>query len=169
MAFGIRRAPKLGRDARAVLPAGERLIAWGARTMEPKVAVDYVLASDRALYLDGERLRWDLITKATWNEPDLVVHVHDAAGRPVRRILCTMAQPGDLPGAVFALVTASVVVSESLDLGDGMTAKAIARRDGDGGQIWWSVIFAEGENPADPDLRARADSALGELRSALGI
>lgn len=169
MAFGIRRAPRLGKDARAVLPAGERLIAWGARIADPQVTDDYVLASDRALYLGGERLRWDLITKATWTEPELIVHVHDAAGRPVRVVRCAMAEPGDLPGAVFALVTASVVVSESLDLGDGTTAKAVARRDGDGGQIWWSVIFTEGLDPSDPGLRARADSALAELRSALGV
>jgi hypothetical protein len=45
----------------------------------------------------------------------------------------------------------------------------VARRDGDEGTIWWSVVFDSGLNAADPALRARADEELASLRDALGI
>ena len=74
-----------------------------------------------------------------------------------------------LPEAVHAKVTESVIVSERLPLGDGAGALAVARRGSDDDAIWWSVVFDPGLDPTDPALRSRADAALADLRSSLGI
>ncbi|MBI1350091.1 MAG: hypothetical protein GC156_03130 [Actinomycetales bacterium] len=162
---------------RGRLPAGvaddlgiegrERIVAWGTNPGSAG-APDYIVATDRALYLgqSGERLAWDAITKATWSEPsfDLVI-----AGSPTRRMRLTVADSGDLPAAVHDRVTASVVVSERLDLGDGRGAMAVARRPSDADAIRWSVVFDAGLDPSDPELRAEADRALSSLRRSLGI
>lgn len=146
---------------------GERVIAWGTDP-GPDGTPRYLVATDRALYLQAsdERIEWDRITKATWEQPvfDLVI-----ADVPPRRLRVSVADSGDLPAAVHDRVTASVVVSERIDLGDGRGAKAVARRASDVDPIRWSVVFDPGLDPTDPELRAAADRALTDLRQVLGI
>ena len=167
--FGLRRTRRLpaGIRERLGIPKSERVIAWG---VDPAADV-YTLATDKALYPEsiGERLRWDSITKATWDEPILSVTVHDATGATKGTLRLRVEESGDLPAAVFALVTESVVISEHVELGEGAGARMVARRDGDEGTIWWSVVFDSGLNPLDPALRARADEELAALRDSLGI
>ncbi len=153
-------AAELGIESR------ERVVAWGSSTLPG--GPGYVVATDRALYVQqpAERLPWDAITKATWEEPvfDLVV-----AGPPTRRMRLTVEESRDLPAAVHDRVTASVVISERLDLGEGRGAMAVARRASDNDAIRWSVVFDSGLDPEDPGLRAAADGALADLRDSLGI
>lgn len=167
--FGLRRTRRLpaGIRERLEVPKGERVIAWGVDPANDR----YTLATDKALYPESirERLRWDSISKATWDEPLLHVTVHDSTGATKGIVKLRVEDSGDLPAAVFALVTESVVVSEHVDLGDGAGARMVARRDGDQGTIWWSVVFDSGLNPSDPALRARADEELASLRDFLGI
>jgi len=167
--FGLRRTRRLpaGIRERLEIPKGERVIAWGVDSANDH----YVLATDKALYPEQvkERLRWDFISKATWDEPILHVTVHDASGATKGIIKLRVEESGDLPAAVFALVTESVVISEHVELWDGAGARMVARRDGDEGTIWWSVVFDTGLNASDPALRARADEELAALREALGI
>ena len=163
-----------GRGTR--LPAGvttrmgidprEKIVSWGSHGAAG--GEKYLVATDRALYLNeaGERLAWDRITKATWDEPILELVV---AGPPTRRLRLTVDRSGDLPAAVRDRVTASVVVSERLDLGGGQGATAVARRSSEDGSIRWSVVFDRGLDPSDPTLREAADSALSDLRDSLGI
>ncbi len=167
--FGLRRTRRLpsGIRERLEVPKSERVIAWG---VDPVNDI-YTLATDKALYPEQihERLRWDSISKATWDEPILNVTVQDTTGAMKGNLKLRVEESGDLPAAVFALVTDSVVISEHVELGEGAGARMVARRDGDEGTIWWSVVFDTGLNPADPALRARADEELASLREALGI
>ncbi|MGI9136880.1 MAG: hypothetical protein ACR2JS_07460 [Candidatus Nanopelagicales bacterium] len=167
--FGLRRTRRLpsGIRERLEIPKGERVIAWGCDPVNDR----YTLATDKALYPEQirERLRWDSISKATWEEPILNVTVHDTSGATKGTLKLRVEESGDLPAAVFALVTESVVVSEHVDLGNGAGARMVARRDGDEGTIWWSVVFDSGLDSADPALRARADEELASLRDSLGI
>jgi hypothetical protein len=167
--FGLRRTRRLpaGVRERLEIPKGERVIAWGVDPANDR----YTLATDKALYPEQvkERLRWDSISKATWDEPILNITVHDTTGSTKGTLKLRVEESGDLPAAVFALVTESVVISEHVELGDGAGARLVARRDGDEGTIWWSVVFDTGLNSSDPALRARADEELASLREALGI
>ena len=108
---------------------------------------------------------WSRIARAQWQEPVLAITTADS---PPQSLRITLTDVRDLPHAIHACVTESVVVSERLDLGEGRGAIAAARRT-DGDEIAWTVVFDPGLDPADPDLRAAAQAALADLRAALGI
>lgn len=173
MKFRLHRmAPRLpsGVAEASGVRAREKVAAWGS-TASPDGSVRYLVATERALYLpDGpERIPWHRISKATWDEPVLEARVLDESGQStsVRRL--RVDESYDLPAAVRDRVTDSVVVTERVDLGDGAAALMSARRDSDDGRIRWSVVFDAGLDPRDPELRARADTALADLRASLGI
>lgn len=150
------------------IPPGERIVAWGASGGTDATQSTVAVATDRALYLQeaGERLPWEQIAKATWDEPLLEVTVSD--GGPARLLRVRLQDSRDLPAAVHDRVTASVVVSERLELGGDAKATAVARRGGDD-VIRWTVVFDAGLDPSDPALRAAADAELARLRDSLGI
>lgn len=150
---------------------GEKVVAWGCGPGADVTTATYVLATDRALYVEAEseRVPWSSISKACWDEPMLDVVVLDDSGRPSRLLHLRIDDARDLPPAVHDRVTASVVVTERVDLGDGAKALLVARRGSDDGQIRWSVVFDAGLDARDPSLRAAADAALAQLRGSLGI
>ena len=117
----------------------------------------------------GERIPWDFVSKAQWDEPMLAVVALDGAGQPSRLVSVRLDQANGVPAAVHAQVVQSVIASERIDLGDGAGAVAVARRSLDSDSIWWSVVFDSGLDHADPALRMRADAALGALRDSLGV
>lgn len=156
------RLPKADAERAGVLP-GEKVIAWGRISGEGS---DAVVATDQALYLDpSRRLTWTEIARASWEEPILELTVSSESGPS--QIRKRIEDARDLPRAVNAKVTESVVVSERIELDTGVVAQFVARRNDDA--INWSVIFESGVDSRDPALRASADRALTELRDALGI
>jgi hypothetical protein len=150
---------------------GEKVVAWGAGPGADVTQALFAAATDRALYLQatGERLPWDHISKATWDEPMLDLVVIDEEGRPSRLVRVRIDESHDLPAAVHDRVTASVLISERVDLGNGAKALLAARRGSDDGEVRWTVVFDHGLDPSDPQLRAAADAALAQLRDSLGI
>ena len=165
------RPARLPSAAAATLgvPAGEKVIAWGSTPDGDEVS--FVVATNRALYSEalGGRTPWSRISKATWEEPALSVTVLDDAGRPRRPLRLRIEESNDLPAAVYDRVTASVVVSERVELRPGAKALLVARTGSDSGEISWTVVFDAGLDPRDPELRRAADSALSDLRGSLGI
>ena len=166
----LRRAPA---EVRALVPSGERLLAW-SRTLPPG---RFAVATDAALYLPvddvvsqgaGLRLAWDLITKATFSDAAVLVVEGRADPRSRDRAWrVVLDDPGALPTVVYERVTSSVVVSERVLLDGEAGVRIVARRAGDG--LRWTVTFDAGLDPQDPTLRAEADTALAELRSTLGV
>ena len=150
---------------------GERVVAWAAGPGADVTQAHFTAATDRALYAQsiGERIPWDRISKATWDDPVLDLVVLDDSGRPARLERVRIDDAKDLPAAVHDRVTASVVVSERVELRPGAGALLVARRGSDDDVIRWSVVFDVGLDPTDAQLRAAADDALGGLRDALGI
>ena len=148
-----------------VLP-GEKVVAWGSRSAIDDAPATYVIATDRALYLQSGRIPWHEVSKASWNDPVLDVVLDGPNARSFR---ADLDEARDLPAAVHDRVTDSVVVSEWVELTPTSGARMVARRDSDDGSIHWSVVFDAGLDPADPDLRATVDEALARLRDALGI
>lgn len=153
-----------------VLP-GERVVAWGSGLRTTASDVTYVAATNRAVYLETsvERIPWDRISKAQWDEPMLELVVLDGAHQPNRLVSARLDQSNGVPAAVHAQVMQSIIASERLDLGGGAGAVAVARRNLDTDSIWWSVVFDAGLNQGDPGLRSRADEALAALRESLGV
>ncbi len=148
---------------------GERVVAWGSSPGADATQTLFAAATDKALYLQatGDRLPWDRISKATWNDPLLELVVSMDSGQP-RLLRLTVEDARDLPAAVHDRVTASVLISERVDLGNGAGALIVARRSDDD-DVRWTVLFDSGLDTTDPVLRAAADAALARLRDALGI
>jgi len=154
------------------IDAGERIIAWGIGTWSP-TEPSYVVATDEALYdqRGPARYPWADVIKGTWQEPQFVLTLDSGPGAGAIKVAVRVDDPRDLPAAVRDRVTDTVVVSEYVDLGDEAGAQLVARRDPGAGLegIRWSIVFDSGLDPGDPDLRARADRALADLRGSLGI
>ncbi|MDD2857224.1 MAG: hypothetical protein PHU75_00975 [Candidatus Nanopelagicales bacterium] len=157
------RIPAEVREAAGV-GAGERVIAWGTNELPDTT---HVIATGEALYLQGSRIPWRRVIRASWSEPFLELELHDERGHG-QRLRVPISTPRQLPAAVHAQVTANVIVSERFDLPRGGTCLAAARREGRD-EISWTVVFDAGVDPDDPQNRADADRALGEWRTALGI
>lgn len=167
---GGRWPAHLDRRTRQELGIGsrERVLGWGM-ALSADGERHPVVATDGALYGSklAPRVEWDAFSKATWDEPTLGLTAI-VAGQ-VRTESLELIESGLLPAAVRTQVTDSVVIVERLDLGSGRGAQAIARRNGPSAQVRWTISFDPGTDPADPQVRARADLALAELRSTLGI
>lgn len=156
--------------AELAMPDGEHCIAWGSGpTVSDVTLANHVAATTKALYVERphEVIPWEQITKAQWDDPvlDLVIAL---PGGEARQLRLRLDHPRALPAAVYARVTESVVVSEQVDLGDGVVVRLVARRDADG-EIGWSVVFDGSLDASDPALRERADAALADLRASLGV
>ena len=142
---------------------------WGSSPGADPTQTLFAAATDKALYLQatGDRLPWNRISRATWDEPRLELVVADDAAQP-RLVRLNIEDARDLPAAVHDRVTASVLVSERVDLGDGAGALMVARRT-ETEEVRWTVVFDSGLDVSDPALREAADAALARLREALGI
>ncbi len=66
-------------------------------------------------------------------------------------------------------VTASIVIQHHALLDGDLGARFVARRVPGSVDLRWSVVFDAGLDPRSPDLRRRADTALAELRTSLGV
>ena len=158
----IRRAPA---DVREVPAPGERLLAWGRdRSGAPTVVTTAALyLPDRSGY---RRLPFDQIATAAWAEDVLEVVLVGTAHETFR---VGLDEPGEVPPVVRERVTSSIVLSEHVPLegplGALITARRVTGRDG----LRWSVVFDPGLDPADQELRRRADAAIADLRSSRGV
>ncbi len=163
-----RRLPAAIAGSLGVLP-GEKVIAWGSSGAADAGELRYAVATDRALYLQspGARVPWHRVSKASWDEPTLVLVLVEGDDRSVLRVRLDDAR--DLPPAVHDRVTDSIIVSERVELTATAGARMVARRDSDDGSVHWSVVFDPGLDPQDLSLRPAVDEALGRLRDALGI
>lgn len=138
--------------------------AWGVTE-----AGTAILATEAKLVLGGDpllQLPWQFIDHAAWDPPTFALSFRDPASGASRRLRVAMAQEGELPRAVRAGVTQSVVASRRVPLRGDLGAVVAARRDS-GGTVGWTVVFDNGLDPSDPVLQAEARAALADLRRAL--
>lgn len=170
------RTPADLRD-RLGIPPRERVLAWGSGPKAGSLpgghpdAADYVAATDLALHVEGTGAAypWDSIARASWSDPVLEVQLLDESGATGPTLRLRITESGDLPAAVHDRVTASVLISERIEIAEGVRARMVARRAHDDAPVRWSVVFDAGVDASDPQLQRLARSALDDLRSALGI
>ncbi len=157
------RLPAAARAALGIEP-GERVLAHTATADGA-----YLVATDRALHLPGgPRLPWHRVEHARWVETVLVVTGTDGASHRV-----AVREPGLLPETIKERVTASIVASRHVTLGNRGGVRLVARRAvggaGHDAGLEWNLVFDEGLDPGDPGLRALAEQALEEVRRSLGV
>lgn len=164
-----RRMPPEVDAVTADFARGEKVRAWATgpalRSGEPTV----VVATGDALYAPGiiDRIPWESIVRASWEEPLLeVIAVVAGATRPIR---ITLDAPGSVPQVVNERVTATIVMQRHIELVGKSGASLVARRVANSDEIRWEVVFDAGLDPNDPVLREEADQQLAWLRESVGI
>lgn len=149
---------------------GERIFAWAPTTGDVR---GHVIGTDRAMVLVGDevlRLPWDRVIRAAWSEPVLELLVQPEPAGPTRSMRLVMAEAGRVPLVVRDRVTASVVAQHHVALdSEGRGVRLLARKVPMSDQVRWIVLFDTGLDPEDPELRARADTALAQVRMSLGL
>lgn len=160
------RAGRLPSDARAGLrlEPGERVIAH-ARTGDG----EYVVATDRALHLPGgEHLGWESIDHAAWKDGRLHVRQLMDPDGDARELHLRLADPHSLPQAVRERVTATIAINRYFRLFGERGVRIVGRRRPGSEAVAWTFAFDPGLDPDDPELRAMAEQALGDLRRQTG-
>ncbi len=157
---------KLPDAARVLVPKGERVLSW-ARDARG----DVVIATLHAVYVpvrDGEheRIPYERISAATWEDPMLEISLVGGRGRKIR---ANLEEPGELPPTVRERVTASIALSEHVALIGPAGARITARRAPGSTEVSWNVVFDSGLDARDPFLQARADAAIVELKGVTGL
>lgn len=164
------RRDKVTAQARAAFDAqpGERVLGAAQSTGDHR---GWVVATDRALVLGrNARIPWVNIVRASWSSPVMEVVYQEVSAGPTTLIRLQMNDPGRVSIVVRDRVTASVVSAQHVALcDDGSGARMVSRRDPVTGAVTWAVVFDVGLDPNDPDLRARAQAALADLRGTLGL
>lgn len=150
------------------LAGGERVVADAEG---PRGAV--VLATDRGLWLDDQRIPWHLVSRATWEAGALqVVEATEQtdpgelpggvvllAERPARRV--PLAEPGRVPETVHRRVTGSIRSRDHVEVPSGGGVWFVQRRVGS------RVVTQVRPDPGtDPDAVRALAVGVGEKLAA---
>lgn len=147
---------------------GDRVLAWLPSGTSSVVATELAIVLPEGS--DPLRVPWDLVLRAQWSDGVLDLTAQDGpGGRPKLMQVPFSGDPDVLAGVVRERVNASIVVQDHVTLSGTQGARVVARRVPGSTDLRWSVVFDAGLDPRDPELRARADAALAELRASLGV
>ena len=141
----------------------ERRLAWALTTTGTPV-----IATSSALHLPDRVLAWTQIAKVAWAPPVLMVRevadVEDAG--PAYRL--ELETEDSLAEVVRAQVTSSVAWSDVRRLQPAGKVRIVGRRVAGVDALLWQVVWLEGTDPTDPQLRSQADVLVAALRGSLG-
>jgi len=134
-------------------------------------AADVAGGTARALYLpNGVVLGWNEIDQVVWHldesRLDLVTLPIDG---PARSYQIHLPDPGRLPELVRERVTSSIVVNHHVPLVGRRGAKIIARRIPGLDDLDWIVVYDQGVDGGDPEVKERVGDAVAVLRRDLGV
>jgi hypothetical protein len=150
------------RSSVAVAP-GERVLA--SATL---VGTEDVVAGTReALYVRGQRVPWEQVHDASWDQDSSILTVREMDPRAAVHRL-PVDNPVRLLQLVRERVTASVVLERVVPLPLG-SARVVARRAGGGDrEITWFVEFDAMADPHDPGVVALVRAVLDSAQDDLG-
>ena len=130
---------------------GERVVAWGSGPGADADA-DAVRRRDRQGPLPAGHRRPAAVgphQQGDLERPRCSSWSSTGDGGQPRLLRLSVEDARDLPAAVHDRVTASVLVSERVDLGDGAGALMVARR-ADDDEVRWTVVFDSGLDAVRP-------------------
>jgi len=160
--------------------SAELRTALGLQRGERVLAVAYdpdgraLVATDRDLLLQRrppayDRIGWDTIDKATYSDGLLRITRVDDAGVSGGGLKIPLDEPGTFPVVVRDRVTASIVVSQPVTIGEGKAIRVVARRRPDRESLAWGYVIEPGVHAGDPEVVAAAREAVASVRLEAGI
>lgn len=162
------------RPSRPTAPPGIEL-ARGERVLASDVTTDDspVVATNHRVLLptpDGlASIGWASVERASFDqESDLLTIIETASmGSRPRRFRLRIEGAHALLDVIREQVKASVILSRHMVIADGKGVRISGRRRPDTGALAWNVTADAGLDVANPDVRARIDAALAEVRAEL--
>lgn len=163
------------RRLRQQLPDAVRaaVVGPGEKTLAGAVADDgrVVVGTRDALYVDGQRIPWEGVERADWDKDEAMLKVSEVGswGRQRPAYALAIEEPGRLLELVRERVTASIILQRHVPIHGKRGVMVIGRRAPSGNHpVQWVYEFDEGVDPADPDVRRRAEAALVAARDEVG-
>ncbi|ACZ21342.1 hypothetical protein Sked_14030 [Sanguibacter keddieii DSM 10542] len=164
----LSRTEKLPADVRAALDLdrGDRVLAHG-RLEDGSWAVATAASLIRSDGTSTAACSWTDVDRGAWDPTTATLTVTWVDGSPP--LVLTVADPRRtaLMRVFRERVQASVVMSETVALGPGLTARVAVRKDLHGNLVT-QVVGDAGADMSDPLVQAAVRSALARLRSASG-
>lgn len=164
----LSRTEKLPAEVRAALDLdrGDRVLAHG-RLEDGSWAVATAASLVRSDGTSTAACSWTDVDRGSWDPTSATLTVTWVDGSPP--LVLTVADPRRtaLMRVFRERVQASVVMSETVTLGPGLTARVAVRKDLHGNLVT-QVVGDAGADMSDPLVQAAVRSALARLRSASG-
>lgn len=169
MRWPLRReaVPEQVREQLTLAPS-ERVLVGAAG------AGGWVVATTHSLWLPVrtrlERIGWEQVDSAGWDEDDGVLRVVQAAplGGKARQWVVRLEDARDLLLVVKERVRATMVLSRRLELAPGRGVSIVARRPPGTDVLAWTVSVDGGVDVDDPAVRQPIEHALRELKAQVG-
>ena len=141
----------------------DRRLAWGVTTGGLPL-----VATPTALYAGDARLPWTSVERVSWKPSTLtVVEVSEVEGGG-RTHVWELEVDRKLAETVRERVTASIGWTDRRSLHPRGHVRLVGRRVPDRDPLDWQVVFEQGTDPHDPQLRAQADQMVNALRRTIG-
>lgn len=165
----LRRLRRGGLPAAALdkltLEPAERVLAWA-----PAGDDGFLVATDRALHLPGgTQVGWERIDHVEWQRGGVHVREIAALGETPGRHNVRVPEPHTLPDVVRERVTSSIAINQHVPLQGNRGVRIVARRRKGRDDVVWNLVFDAGLDVEDPQLRAKADALLAEVRQQTGL
>jgi hypothetical protein len=171
MAISLRRTERLPADVRRAvgLGSGERVLSWARE----EASGTTVVATNHALYaVDPAGARtlarpWHDVDGGTWSVELTALTVTWVDGAKASQWV--LGATSLLPETLRERVQASVVLAQRIELGSRRSAKVVIRQDLASGGLVEQVVLGRGVRADDPELVARTEAALADLREQVGL
>lgn len=111
---------------------------------------------------------WSDVDRASWDPETSTITVTWVDGSPPLALRLADEGRSALAQVLRERVQSSVVLSETVTLTAGRTARVAVRRDGSG-RLFSQVVADLGVDLTDPEVTARVDAAESRVRSASGL
>jgi hypothetical protein len=141
------------------------------------LAGSMVVATGAAVYCQdvGEhgrtwsRLGWEDVDKVGWDDRRRVLALTGVGPGRVWRKALALPSGTALAELARERVTATLLASTVVRLGDQACARVTARRQPGSGNVLWTVVLNGQQDTGDPVIKATVAAAIVELRDQAGI
>jgi hypothetical protein len=175
-------SPRFGRGTSVPAEVLDRADLHGERVLAHAEATDgtWLIGTRDALFVvepaENRRIAWEQVQSADWVRDEDRLRVVEVAPYGERQRVHThdIDEPDRLLQLVRERVTASVVLSRRVRLPGRCALTVIARRPPRGtgalaDTVTWAFDLEPGVDPADPEVREAAETALRSARQELGL
>lgn len=155
---------RLPADVRALVPPGDRLLAWCESDPEGRVVATSCRFIARVAAVD---VSWVEVLAAAWDDPILEVTIWRSSAPAI--VALRLQDAGVLPQVVRERIMQSLLVQHHLPLVGNLGVRLLARRDPATDETFWQRIFDVGVDSQDPAIRAAVAAAQMNLSEVYGV